>query len=105
MTAWKPVSNSTGSPVPGAPKPVERVELRQREKEQMAVEIQILELKVQKLQRQLWDKKSERLTPDGHDQKSPCSSVAIMRPTSPRAIAQGPAREIISGVQMRQHEL
>jgi transposase len=33
-----------------------------REKEQLAVEIKVLELKVQKLQRQLWGKKSERFT-------------------------------------------
>lgn len=33
----------------------------QREKDALEVEVKILELKVQKLQRQLWDKKSERL--------------------------------------------
>lgn len=36
----------------------------QRENEQLAVEVKVLELKVQKLQRQLWDKKSERFTGD-----------------------------------------
>lgn len=41
----------------------ERVRLL-REKEQLTVEKRILELKVEKLQRQLWGRKSERLPRD-----------------------------------------
>ncbi len=55
------VSRATESPTNGAPNQ-EVVERLRREKEQLTAEVRILELKVQKLQRQLWDKKSERLT-------------------------------------------
>ena len=78
------MSSASESPAPGAPNLTERVERLQREKEEMAVEIQVLELKVQKLQRQLWDKKSERLAPDDGKQRvlfeePPAETVAPAR--------------------------
>jgi len=44
------------------------MERLQREKDALEVEVKILELKVQKLQRQLWDKKSERLASEEEGQ-------------------------------------
>jgi len=43
---------------------VQEADRLRREVEQLTIEKRILELKVQKLQRQLWDKKSERMPVD-----------------------------------------
>ena len=55
------MSSATESPAPGAPNLAEERDRLRRENEQLVIEVRVLELKVQKLQRQLWDKKSERL--------------------------------------------
>ncbi|HVT27373.1 MAG TPA: transposase [Lacipirellulaceae bacterium] len=52
------VNNAAADPTPGSEK-----ELRARV-DQLTAENRVLELKVQKLQRMLWDKKSERTPPD-----------------------------------------
>jgi hypothetical protein len=49
---------------PAAPDFSQETERLRRENEQLSSEVRVLELKVQKLQRQLWDKKSERMPKD-----------------------------------------
>jgi transposase len=74
------------SPLPPTPPPPpaewlpERDRLR-REKEQLTAENRVLELKVQKLQRMLWDRKSERVPPDDKQ------SVLFQEPTEGRSAA------------------
>lgn len=66
---WPAVSSASESLAPGAPNLTEERDRLRRENEQLAVEVRVLELKVQKLQRQLWDKKSERVAPDDGKQR------------------------------------
>lgn len=74
------VSSATESAAPGVPNLTEQVDRLQREKEQLAVEIRVLELKVQKLQRQLWDKKSERLPAPDAKQRTLFEEPAAQKP-------------------------
>jgi transposase len=84
-----------------------------REKEQWAIDKRILELKVEKLQRQLWDKKSERLAAGDDKQKllfhdptpqMPADQPALQRsrgerkpqvPKGPKALDPSLPREVI----------
>ena len=55
------VSNAAPSSAPDFSHEAERL---RKENEQLSAEVRVLELKVQKLQRMLWDKKSERMPAD-----------------------------------------
>lgn len=59
--AWRPVN---GSPEVPKPSPAELLGERERllrEKEQLTAELRVMQLKVEKLQRQLWERRSERM--------------------------------------------
>lgn len=59
-----PVNTASAQPVPSPAGLIEQREQWSREKEQLQAEVRILQLKVEKLQRQLWGRKSERLPAD-----------------------------------------
>jgi transposase len=68
------------------PSPAELLQERERllrEKEQLTTELRILQLKVEKLQRQLWDKKSERL-PENDQQAVLFAEPAQVKPDEVR---------------------
>lgn len=57
-----------------------------REKEQLTVELRIMQLKVEKLQRQLWDRKSERRPRDEGQARlfeEPAAAVSVSPPGTP----------------------
>jgi hypothetical protein len=80
FAVWRSVSSSTKSPAPDAPNQQERMEQLQREKDALEIEVKILELKVEKLQRQLWGKKSERLAPEDEAQRVFFEEVTGLEP-------------------------
>jgi transposase len=63
-SGWRPVNGSPAAPTFSSAELLEERERLRREKEQLTAEVRVLELKVQKLQRMLWDRKSERLPRD-----------------------------------------
>lgn len=74
------MNRATESPAPGAPNLTEEVIRLHRANEQLAVEVKVLELKVQKLQRQLWDKKSERWPSPDAKQRTLFAEPAAQKP-------------------------
>src|SRR5579863_2511389 len=92
---WRPVSSSTESPAPDTPNQEERMERLQRERDALEIEVKILELKVEKLQRELWGRKSERLAPEDEGQGVFFEEAAGGKPTlkAPAAkVGQGERR-------------
>jgi transposase len=67
----------------------------QREKDALEVEVKILELKVQKLQRELWDRKSERLAGGDEGQRIFFEEGAAERAPGKAPAAKGGGRERI----------
>jgi transposase len=88
----------SGSPETPTPDPAELLRQRDRllrEKEQLAAEVRVLELKVQKLQRQLWDRKSERLPADDRQGvlfSEPAAAKCDVAPVPMKQKATGAAR-------------
>jgi transposase len=75
----------------------EEIDRLRREKEQWGIEKRILELKIDKLQRQLWDKKSERLP---RDEDADRQKLLFSAPATPQLASESPAAamtERISG--------
>ena len=63
-----------------------------RENEQLSAEVRVLELKVQKLQRMLWDRKSERMA--GDDKQGVLfNEPAGAKPEAAPAVAQPPTKQ------------
>lgn len=95
------MSTTPESQIPQPAELVQETDRLRRTVEQLTIEKRILELKVQKLQRQLWDKKSERMAADDKQSvlfeepaaakaEAARAAVAVKRtPGAPRA-AKGP---------------
>lgn len=107
-----PVSNAPTNPIPSTVDLSTEAERLRRENEQLSAEVRVLELKVQKLQRQLWDKKSERLPKDDKQgvlfdepasekpQAAPVAEVkkagnAVRTPKGPKPLDPALPREVI----------
>jgi len=92
-SAWRPVNGSHAAPTSSSAELLEERERLRREKEQLTAEVRVLELKVQKLQRMLWDRKSERL-PRDDGQGVLFNEPAGARPEAAGTAAATPATKV-----------
>lgn len=85
------MSNTTSTPVISTVHPIESVGLRE-ENEQLRRENQILELKVQKLERMMWARRSERIAPTD-DRQNLLFNDPAGQPLGPTAPVKSAAKE------------